>query len=222
MPFENIFSSRKTKKEVKHKIIADFREKNSLLISELVKLGIEVEFRHLEVGDYLVNNAAIERKTIQDLKNSIIDKRIFSQLENLQKYPDKFILLEGFESENPYSGNLHENAFRGFIISAIQKSKVPIIFTLNEKDSAKYITLLAKKTTSSENPMRISRTAKSDKEKIQFVLEGFPKIGPSTAKKIITRYKTFKNFINSSEEELTNLIGEKGKEIYRLIILPLN
>ena len=76
MTFFNIFSNKKIK-ENKKTIIADNRERNSLVISELVKLNHEVQFEQLEIADYLVNNIAIERKTKSDLASSIIDKRIF-------------------------------------------------------------------------------------------------------------------------------------------------
>jgi len=66
-PLHNIFSKRKTKKEIKKpKIIIDYREKNSLVASELIKLGLEIEFKELKVADYIVKGVAIERKTISD------------------------------------------------------------------------------------------------------------------------------------------------------------
>jgi len=69
MPFHNIFSTKKeTKKESKIKIIIDNREKQSLVASQLANLGFQIQFEQLKVGDYLVNNVAVERKTINDLK----------------------------------------------------------------------------------------------------------------------------------------------------------
>ena len=59
------------------KIIIDHREKNSLVSSELHKKGYEIEFQQLKVADYLVNDIAIERKTVSDFKSSIINKRMF-------------------------------------------------------------------------------------------------------------------------------------------------
>ena len=53
--------------ETKPKIIADIREKNSLVIAELIHLGADVELKHLNLADYIISqDIAIERKTIND------------------------------------------------------------------------------------------------------------------------------------------------------------
>ena len=93
MAFLNIFSRKKDKEDKKIRIIVDYREKNSLVISDLVNLKIEVEFKNLPIADYLINDIAIERKTISDFKSSIIDKRIFSQLKELRQYPKHLLIL---------------------------------------------------------------------------------------------------------------------------------
>ena len=81
MPFQDIFSKKegrkKSKNEKRKTIIIDHREKNSLVPSELSALGFQIEFKQLEIGDYIINNTIIERKTSSDLKSSIINKRIF-------------------------------------------------------------------------------------------------------------------------------------------------
>ena len=216
MPFQNIFSKKPIKEENK-KIIVDHREKNSLVISELMKLGFKLEFQQLPVADYIINQTAIERKTISDFKSSIINKRIVNQLLELKQYPNHFLILEGLENESPYSGGMHENAVRGFLLSIINEYKVPIIFTLNEKDTAKYLSVFAKKEKKSEFSLRVSKKTFSEKERLLFILEGFPELGPKTTKKLIEHFKTLKNIFNASEKELTELIGKKASPLIKLI-----
>lgn len=201
------------------KIIVDHREKNSLVISELYEIGFQIEFKQLPVADYLIGSTAIERKTLSDFKSSIINKRITQQLLELKQYPIPILVLEGLESEDPYSGSLHENAFRGFILSVIKDYKVPIIYTLNEKDTAKYISVLAKKQPKKEFSLRASKINLSEKERLQFILEGFPQIGPTTAKKLLKHFKTLKNLANTSESDLKEVIGKKAETLYKLINL---
>ena len=57
-PILDIFSKRKEsiKNFEKPKIIIDYREKNSLVASELSHLGAEIEFKELKVGDYIIKN----------------------------------------------------------------------------------------------------------------------------------------------------------------------
>ena len=144
MTFYNIFSRKESEKN-EIKIIVDHREKQSLIPSELIKLGFQIEFQQLKVGDYLVNDVAIERKTISDLKSSIINKRIITQLEEIKQFPKSLLLVEGITNEDIYSGIIHENALRGFLLSVALEFKVPIIFTQNEKDTARYLSVLANK-----------------------------------------------------------------------------
>jgi len=58
------------------KLIADLHEKNSLVAAELIELGVDVEFKHLKVADYIIGNVAVERKTISDFISSMINKRL--------------------------------------------------------------------------------------------------------------------------------------------------
>src|SRR3989339_252172 len=145
MPFHNIFSKEKETIENKIKIIIDNREKQSLVASQLANLGFQIEFQQLKVGDYLVNDVAVERKTINDLKSSIINKRIIQQLQELKQYPKNILIVEGISNEDIYSGIIHENALRGFLLSVALEFQVPLIFTQNEEDTARYLSVLAKK-----------------------------------------------------------------------------
>lgn len=217
MTFFNIFSNKENiSKNQTEKIIIDNRERNSLIPSHLKKLGFQIEFKQLPVADYLIGDTAIERKTISDFKSSIINKRIMQQLIEIKQYSNPILILEGLESEDPYSGGINENAFRGFILSIIKEYKVPIIFTLNEKDTAKYIQVLSKISKPSKQGIRASKIHFTEKEQVQFILEGFPNIGPSTISKLLKKFKTISNIINAKEEELKECIGKKADSIINL------
>ena len=211
MPFHNIFSKEKETIENKIKIIIDNREKQSLVASQLANLGFQIEFQQLKVGDYLVNDVAVERKTINDLKSSIINKRIIQQLQELKQYPKNILIVEGISNEDIYSGIIHENALRGFLLSVALEFQVPLIFTQNEEDTARYLSVLAKKSPKKDFSLRASKLFKSKEERLQFILEGFPNIGPVTAKKLISQFKSLKSIINASEEKLKPILGSRTK-----------
>ncbi len=215
MTFLNIFSKKKEKTKEKPKILVDHREKNSLIPS-ILSNKFQIEFQQLPVADYLINNVAIERKTIQDLKSSIINKRIFSQLLEIKQYPSYFLIIEGEQDELYNNEIVSQNAVRGFLLSAITQYKVPIIYSENTKDTANYLTILANK---KEKPfsLRASKIIKTKEEQIQFILEGFPNIGPSKAKALLSQFKSLKNIINVSEEELSKILGKRAKEFKHLI-----
>lgn len=217
MTFFNIFSKKKVKEKEKLKIIVDNREKNSLVISELMNLGFEIEYKQLPVADYLIGNIAIERKTISDLKFSIMNKRIISQLLELKQYSSHLLLIEGFLGEDIYSGQIHENALRGFLLAVGLEFGTPMIFTQDAKDTAKYLSVLARKKKSSEPSLRASKILLSEEEQAQFILEGFPNIGPVAAKKLLLKFKTLKNIFNASNEELEEILGKRTLEFRGLL-----
>ncbi|MEI6731156.1 MAG: ERCC4 domain-containing protein [archaeon] len=196
---------------MKERIIADTREKNSLVPSEIIKLGNLLEFSHLEIGDYIAGKTIVERKTFSDLQSSIINKRIFSQLENLKKYPSAILIIESSDAE-PF---IHANAIRGFLLSCSLDYKIPIIFSKYERETAVFLSLLAKEN-KSPTSLRFKPSSFSKKEKIQYILEGFPGIGPKTAQLLIKEFKTIKNIINASQEELAKVIGKKA-EAFELV-----
>ena len=96
-PLLDIFSSKKPiiKKEEKskEKIIIDYREKNSLVAPHLIKLGLEIEFKELKVGDYIVQNVIIERKTINDFLSSMLNHRLLNQIEELKQFENKLLII---------------------------------------------------------------------------------------------------------------------------------
>jgi len=221
-PIFDIFSKPKNKpiKIVKlPKITIDYREKNSLLPSELKYLGFEIEFKELKVADYLVKNVAIERKTVSDFINSMINKHLLRQLEELQQYENKLLIIEGIEEQEIYSDDkqegVHANAIRGFLLSILLKHKIPLLFTKDYKDTAKFIERIARK---KENEPSLNATKKSrnKKEQMQFILEGFPGIGPKTAKKLLKEFRSLENIFKTSKKELKNSIGKKS-DIFNLI-----
>ncbi|PIN77244.1 hypothetical protein COV15_02765 [Candidatus Woesearchaeota archaeon CG10_big_fil_rev_8_21_14_0_10_34_12] len=219
---ENIFLKRKeSEKQENLSIVADHREKNSLLISELIKNNVRVELKHLEIADFLVNNVAVERKTVSDFLNSMINKRLFSQLENLKQYEKCFLIIEGIEEQelyNDYAGGINGNAIRGFLLSIILDFQIPVIFTKDYQDSAKFLTILIKKQNSkTEISLNPKRKSKSLNEQKQFVIEGFPGIGPKSAKKLLEKFSSIKNITNASEEELKEILGKKAESFRKIL-----
>ena len=59
----------------------------------------------------------------------------------------------------------------------------------------------------------------TEKEQLQFILEGFPDIGPVTAKKLLEKFKNLKNIFNASLEDLKEAIGKKAENLFQLINL---
>jgi Fanconi anemia group M protein len=220
MPLLNIFtkSRKSTKSQEKPKIIADYREKGSLVPSELISLGFEIEFKELKVADYIIKDVAIERKTISDFLSSMTNKRLLRQIEELKQYKNRLLIIEGIKDHELYNENaqgIHSNAIRGFLLSILLKHKIPVILSKDSEDTAKFLLVLAKRK-QKELSLNAKKKAMNKKEQMQFILEGFPGIGPATAKKLLKEFKTLKNILNSPLEDLKKAIGKKA-DIFKLL-----
>lgn len=208
---ENIFSKKKEKEKPKEKIktiiILDSREKQSFIAANLREQGATIQFETLEIGDYLIKDTIIERKTFKDFQSSIIDKRLSNQIENIKKYEKRLLILEGFYY-NYSDSRINENALRGMMLTLSLHHQIPIIFSEDEEDTARFLILIAKKEDRisqgklSENSLRVSKNLETLKEQKQFILEGFPGVGPSSARKLLENYKSLLEIFNSKKEEL--------------------
>ncbi len=220
----SIFPEKKPFKKAPGKIlpeiIVDYREKNSLVPASLVKLGADIDFQELKVGDYIVRNVVIERKTVSDFLSSMLNKRLISQLENMKQHENSLLIIEGIEEQELYSEEagegIHPNAIRGFLLSILLKHKIPIIFTKNSEDTARYLLVILKKE-EQETPLNSKRKSLDRKEQLQFIIEGFPGIGPKNAKKLLKKFKTIKGIANASEEEIGEIVGKKAERISKII-----
>jgi len=222
---EDIFSKTKTKKEnicpnPKTKIIVDTREKQSLISANLLDKKANIEYEKLDIGDYLIKDTIIERKTFSDFVSSMINKRLIKQLSNIKKYPKYFLIIEGFDYKYD-KFNVHENAIKGMFLSIAMDFQIPIIFTKDEEDTANFLILTAKKYEKQkpENAIRQSITHKTEKEQKQFILEGFPGIGPIAAKNLLAEFSTLKKIFNTTENQLKKIKKLDDKKIKKFIKL---
>ncbi len=208
------------------KVIVDHRE-NKELVKELIKEELEVEKKQLDIADFIlqtknlnneIQTIGIERKTIQDLLNSIIDKRLINQLIILKENFDiPLLIIEG--EDNIYSlRDFHPNSIRGIIATIAIDFQIPIINTKNYRDTAKYISLIANRLEKTRKPLSLTpkRRALTINEKQIYLVESLPGIGPTISKSLLKEFKTIKKIINADEKELQKVekIGKiKAKEL---------
>lgn len=220
--FLDIFSKKKTRKieeKPKEKIIVDYREKNSLVSSYLIKQGFSVEFRELKIGDYIVKNIIVERKTIQDFISSMINHRLINQIEDLKQYENKLLIIEGISEKELYpeeNSGISANAIRGFLLSILIKHKIPIIFSKNAEDTAKFLNVLSKKKEKEIN-LNAKKKTLTRKEQLQFIIESFPGVGPKKARKLLEKFGTIQNIILASTEDLKEILGVQAENIREII-----
>ena len=92
----------------KSRVIVDIREFRSLLPSLLHKRGIHIEPATIEVGDYILTpDMCVERKSLNDLIESISNGRLYNQCNAMCRYYKIPILLIEFDLNKPFNLNVY-------------------------------------------------------------------------------------------------------------------
>ena len=208
----------------KIKIIADHREVPSGVVRELTRMGAEVETKQLEVGDFLLSErVGIERKTVEDFLQSMIDKRLMTQVRQLTENFDRPVLI--LEGDNLYDKRaIHPNAIKGSLASLAVDYHIPILPSKDEIETASLLYAIARREqqgVSKEIPIRGEAMGLNLPEQQRFVIEGLPGVSAVLAKRLLEHFTTVENVMKASEEELMQVHGigkEKAANIRRVLI----
>lgn len=213
------------------KVIVDHRERASGIIAELGKRDLDVEVRSLVTADFIIetkdkngiiHNVGIEKKTQIDFLNSIIDKRLLSQLVILKEnFSLPLLIVEG--EENIYRlRNFHPNAIRGMLAAIAIDFQIPILYTKNYRDTASLLEIISRRLEAPKNTFSLLKKRKpaTIREQQELIVETLPGIGPTIAKALLEKFKSIKKIANADEKELEEVdkIGKKkAKEIKKVI-----
>ena len=209
--------------EKRLKIIADHREVPSGIVDELVQLGVEVEACQLKVGDFILSDrVGVERKSVGDFLQSIVDKRLMSQAKILRETFERPVLI--LEGGNLYSRRaIHPNAIRGSLAALAVDVGIPILPTRDEKETALILFAIARREQldeSREVAVRGEPKGLTLPEHQRFVVEGLPGISAVLAKRLLEHFGTVERVMCASEEELKQVHGigrEKARSIRKIL-----
>ncbi|WP_409200256.1 DEAD/DEAH box helicase [Methanobrevibacter sp. DSM 116169] len=212
----------KPKKSDEVIVYADSREGNSTVIRHLDNIEVNVKVKSMTVGDYQVSDdVIIERKTAKDFVDSIVDKRLFKQANDLrEEFKKPIIILEG---DDLYSGFINPNAIRGSIASIALDFGISIIPTRDSEDTAAMIKRIASREQRGEKTniqLRTDRKPDNLWEQQVFIIESLPNVGPVNAKKLLEHFGSVKKIMDASESELQEVegIGKKIAQNIRKVI----
>ena len=207
-------------------VIVDTRESH-LVVVALRQLGTRVVEKMITPGDYVVGEGfAVERKTFQDFVKSIYKKRLFEQLERLNKaYQRCCLVIEGDISHG--LANLYNPLiFWGALAKATVEWEIPTVFTVNEEQTAQFIFSLAKKLQEEQKERLAARFkpkfyALADQQR--FAVQSLPGIGPKRSHRLLKKFGTVRNVFIAREFELISVEGlgkKQAKEISRFLDSP--
>jgi Fanconi anemia group M protein len=204
----------------KVKLFADYREKGSGVVKELVELGVDVKLEMLKTADYILSSrCGVEFKTTEDFVQSIIDGRLLEQLKDLKRnFERPLLVVEGIE--DIYSlRNIHPNAIRGMLATIAVSYGIPVLRTRDLQDTASLLLMIARREQSEDKRDFSPHGEKKPmtlKESQEYVVSALPNIGPNLAKELLKHFGSVKNVMNASEDDLKKVdkIGEtKAKSI---------
>jgi ERCC4-related helicase len=211
-------------KKISIKIIVDHRESRSPVMRFLSQKDIIVEPQQLDVGDYVLSSRiGIERKTVDDFLNSLIDGKLFVQMKNLRAaYSRPLLIVEGDGLLT--KRNISHNAIFGSFVSIIVDFGIPIITTHSSQETADFLTVMAQREQRIGNKtvaIRGEKTARSIAEQQQFLVEGLPNVSSVLAQRLLQHFGSIRALANASEEDLCQIQGI-GRNIASDILKILN
>ena len=190
------------------RIVIDSNEQDSAYIQILAKDDLfQIQRARLEVGDILVQNLIIERKTGPDFVNSIEDGRLFRQLIIMRRlYQKRLLLIEGAAQGR---GRISRAAIEGTLTRISAYQQIPILFSEGSEMTARLIKRAALQLygfTSSQSARTIGANSTHDFYQIH-VLVGIPGVGLVRARALIKHFGTLAHVFMASPEELQKVDG---------------
>jgi len=203
---------------------------------QLKKLGLNIERKPLNIGDYAFGEYRIERKEVKDFLNSVYSGRIYNQLYNLRQAERPILIIVGdippkvqwihagrktFPRHLTYEEQMKRyKTIRENIITAYTSYNVQVFHALDDEDFCQYIASLYYKSTKKGTKLRkLKRKSRSIIDIKTDIFGCIPGIGISLAS-TLAKEKTVREIFNESEENLKKIpgIGEKtSKKIVEVV-----
>lgn len=209
----------------KVRIVADHRESKNHVFAHLRDLDVNLVCEQLKTGDYICSDrVAVERKTVADFVQSIIDQRIFKQVSEISECFEKpLLIIEGDPDLLFLERNVHPNAIRGALASLAIDHKIPIIWTKDARETASQIYWIAQREQIKETrsvSIRCPRKSRNLGGQQEFLVAGLPNINTKLSKNLLKKFKTPKRVFSASPERLMKVEGigkVKAKKIWDLL-----
>ncbi len=206
----------------KLRIVVDERERKSGIPDLLRAVGINIEMKTLQIGDYIVApETVVERKSIKDLISSVFDGRLFDQCNRLKEnFQFPIILMEGNVdeiieiTENPL-------VFYGAVSSVALDFKIPIIATPSADHTAKLLISMCSRKDIPKGPFLKKIKKSNDIQRQQLAaLSSLPGVGEKLSVRMLEKFGSPLKVFNASSTELAKVEGlgnARAKKIKKML-----
>lgn len=188
------------------RITVDTREAASGIPELLQKKGVYVQMKTLDVGDYVVAQYAVERKTVRDFITSLYGGRLFDQAQRIsESYKNFLIIVEGYIQE-VLADLKNPRVYWGTLLALALNFDFNVFFTLDRRQTTDLLYVLAGRahgTGKQARPLLVKKPRMGTTWDWQLsVLEGLPTIGPKLAEKLLLSFGSVRSVFRASLVEL--------------------
>lgn len=207
------------------RVIVDEREKVSG-VPELIKsLGLQIDYRVLDVGDYVVSSdCAVERKAGRDFVKSLYSGRLFDQARRLRQFYSRPVFVAEGDLQLLVGETSKPRAFWGALTTLALQFGMSVFFTASVQQTSDLIYTLVRRSGLTRAPtgpwvQKKPRTTNIQKAQLTLVAT-LPAIGPKLAERVLQRFGTVRRVFSASVAELSTVKGMgrgKAEKIVRLL-----
>lgn len=198
-------------------IFIDFREPKEIA-SYFEKKNIPYTIKHLIVGDYVIKDIFIERKTWSDFLLSYGSGRLFKQMLQLYQQKNAVLVLEGFH----FDSVVRTEGFYSILTRILFRYHIKIIFTLNPEQTAGFLIALERTVQDDgliESPKLLPMRTLTLQQTKKRILCSFPLIGNKKANTILKMCPSLRTLFTATDCQLATYgIGKKGQKAFEEIL----
>ena len=190
------------------RVVADARERPSGVPEELRSLGAFVEYRVLDIADYLVGEFAVERKSVRDFVSSLYSGRLFDQAHRLgEAYQTIFLIVEGNFWEEIGSVR-NPRSLWGALISSVLDFGLNTFFAPDARQTAQFLFTLGRglhrRRGPGGPPLVVKKPRTTDLRKIQIsILSSLPGVGPKMAEQLLQHFGSLRKAFAASITDMS-------------------
>ena len=189
------------------RVVADEREKPSGVPEQLEQMGVMVDYRVLDVADYVVGDYAIERKSARDFVSSLFSGRLFDQAFRLGEAYQTIILVVEGDLEAEMGRLRNPQSLWGALISAVLDFRLACFYTRDQKQTAQFILTLGRggryKGKTGGPPLIVRKPKVGDVKRVQSSIIGsLPTIGPRMAEQLLSSFGSVRKVFAASVTEM--------------------
>jgi len=208
-------------------LIIDSREVSALsdeVESKAASMNIITKKQWIEVGDYVIGNTCFEAKSTHDFLSSVISKRLWTQLDNMDRcYDNNIVIIYGSLRDaltyTKYSAKYNSmprnrkmqlltNKFYGALGRIILDSDIKPVWVLDEFAAASIICSVAKMQPVDRPPIKPHMFKRFTTDDVRInMLTTVKGVSEKKAKMLIKKYGSLMEIGDCDKRELCSLEG---------------